>query len=62
MPIPWNRREAVNAHAAALAVAADFVAACKAQGDTENYFRWRNVLWQEKLKGPRENGVGTVPT
>lgn len=50
MAVPWKRREPVSGYEAALQMCALFAQACKAQGDAENYFRWKNILWQY---GPR---------
>lgn len=33
----------------AFVIAADFVAACVADGDTANAARWRNVIWVERV-------------
>lgn len=64
MPNSWKLRPQTHVIDILLATMADFAAACKAQGDMSNYFRWRNLMHEVRLRRQaelsRESDAGTV--
>lgn len=44
MPKKWALTTPSSPEEVACIFAADFVALCKSEGDTENFHRWNNVL------------------
>lgn len=46
----YRNRTPSSAFEAALMIAADFALECDRCGDSKNAARWRNVIWQERLK------------
>lgn len=66
MPKKWSLTIPSSPEEVACIIAADFVAVCKADGDTENYHRWNNVLrdlrkhaWYMKMLPFRNTGTVT---
>lgn len=50
MPKTWKLRPQTRAFDIVMATMADFAEACKKEGDTSNYFRWRNLMHEMRLR------------
>jgi len=47
----WKNRPSTDAYSILMTTIASFAEAAKREGDMPNYFRWRNVATEARLRG-----------
>lgn len=59
MPRPWKLSPDTSAYGILMQTMSAFAEAAKASGDMENYYRWRNVMHDAKVRasGPLLPGM-----